>query len=233
MSKKINGASISIKNLSLNLGNTQILENINIDVKSGEIHSIIGPNGAGKTSLVRCILGQVPFEGSIEIDVEDKLILGYVPQSITYEKTLPITVEDFLMLCYQKSPAFLGVEHNNKKLFDEILDKVGLLEKKKRLMGNLSGGELQRLLLAQAIYPTPNLLILDEPFSGVDVVAEKYFVEIIKKLKDEGITILWINHNVRQVKDCADSVSCIKRHLCFSGKTDEVLNIQSIMNIYL
>lgn len=233
MSKKINGASINIKNLSLNLGNTQILENINIDVKSGEIHSIIGPNGAGKTSLVRCILGQVPFEGSIEIDVEDKLILGYVPQSIIYEKTLPITVEDFLMLCYQKSPAFLGVEHNNKKLFDEILDKVGLLEKKKRLMGNLSGGELQRLLLAQAIYPTPNLLILDEPFSGVDVVAEKYFVEIIKKLKDEGITILWINHNVRQVKDCADSVSCIKRHLCFSGKTDEVLNMQSIMNIYL
>ena len=109
--------------------------------------------------------------------------IGYVPQFIEFERSLPITVEDFLMLCYQRTPAFLGVTKKNKSYFDEILTEVGLQDKRKRLLGNLSGGELQRLLLAQAINPRPNLLILDEPFSGIDAIGEEYFMKVIKKLK--------------------------------------------------
>ena len=179
----IKGIQIEIKNLSLNLGNTHILNNINLLIKRGEINCIVGPNGGGKTSLIRCILGQVPYDGKIYLEYEENKKIGYVPQFIEFERSLPITVEDFLMLCYQRTPAFLGVTKKNKSYFDEILTEVGLQDKRKRLLGNLSGGELQRLLLAQAINPRPNLLILDEPFSGIDAIGEEYFMKVIKKLK--------------------------------------------------
>ena len=157
----VKGIQIDIKNLSLNLGNTSILENINLRIEKGKINCLIGPNGGGKTSLIRCILGQVPYDGQIVLSYEDNNKIGYVPQFLEFERNSPITVEDFLMLCYQTSPAFLGVCRKNRKYFSEILEEVGLTEKRKRLLGNLSGGELQRLLLAQAINPRPNLLILD------------------------------------------------------------------------
>ena len=183
----IKGIQIEIKNLSLNLGNTHILNNINLLIKRGEINCIVGPNGGGKTSLILCILGQVPYDGEIYLEYEENKKIGYVPQFIEFERSLPITVEDFLMLCYQRTPAFLGVTKKNKSYFDEILTEVGLQDKRKRLLGNLSGGELQRLLLAQAINPRPNLLILDEPFSGIDAIGEEYFMKVIKKLKKKEL----------------------------------------------
>lgn len=229
----INGAQIKICNLFLELGNTKILENINMTIKKGEIHCLIGPNGGGKTSLLRCLLGQVPYEGIIHLEYEDTKIFGYVPQVLDFERTLPITVEDFLSICYQNKPCFLGVSKAKKKYINNILDEVGLLEKRKRLLGNLSGGELQRLLLAQAINPRPNLLILDEPFAGIDGIGEKYFLDVIKKLKEEGITILWIHHNIKQVKDIADTVTCIKKSVQFTGDPKTELTDEKILSIYV
>ncbi|WP_067143047.1 metal ABC transporter ATP-binding protein [Oceanivirga salmonicida] len=228
-----NGITLKVKNLSLTLGNTHILENINLEIKSGEIHAIIGPNGGGKTSFLKCILGQVPYDGEIFIEYKDDKRIGYVPQVLDFERSLPITVEDFLCLCYQNKPSFLGPNKKNKELFKQILKEVGLEDKKKRLLGNLSGGELQRLLLAQSINPRPNLLILDEPFTGVDSVGEEYFIEIIKKLKDEGITIIWINHNINQVRKIADTVTCIKKQICFSCEKHEELSKEELLDIYL
>lgn len=229
----INGVDIDIKGLSLNISNTQILENINLSIKKGTIHCIIGPNGAGKTSLIRCLLGQLQFNGEIKISYEDNKNIGYVPQALFFEKSLPITVENFLSICFQKYPAFLGITKNKKEYFDKILDEVGLLEKKKRLLGNLSGGEMQRLLLAQAINPRPNLLILDEPFTGIDTLGEEYFINLIKSLKEEGVTILWIHHNISQVKEIADTVSCIKKTVKFSGDPKVELTDKRILEIYI
>lgn len=229
----IKGIQIEIKNLSLNLGNTHILNNINLLIKRGEINCIVGPNGGGKTSLIRCILGQVPYDGKIYLEYEENKKIGYVPQFIEFERSLPITVEDFLMLCYQITPAFLGVTKKNKSYFDEILTEVGLQDKRKRLLGNLSGGELQRLLLAQAINPRPNLLILDEPFSGIDAIGEEYFMKVIKKLKKEGITILWIHHNIKQVREMADTVTCIKKEVFFSGDPKTELTDERLLDIYV
>ncbi len=229
----IKGANLKIKNLSLSLGNTHILENINLDIKAGEIHAIIGPNGAGKTSFLKCILGQVAYTGDIYMEYEEDSRIGYVPQILDFEKTLPITVEDFLCFCYQTKPAFLGPNKKNKEFFKKILEEVGLENKSKRLLGNLSGGELQRLLLAQSINPRPNLLILDEAFSGIDTVGEEYFFKIMKKLKDEGLTIIWIHHNIKQVRKIADRITCIKKNVRFTCKKDEEISKDELLDIYL
>ncbi|RRD40456.1 metal ABC transporter ATP-binding protein [Leptotrichia sp. OH3620_COT-345] len=228
----MSGILIEIKNLTLTLSNTKILENINLTVEPGKIHCLVGPNGGGKTSLLKSILGQVPYEGEIFISYEKSKIIGYVPQYLDFEKTLPITVEDFLAIIYQKKPCFLGISRKYKKTVDELLRKMGMYEKRKRLVGNLSGGERQRLLLAQAIYPEPDLLILDEPFTGIDVLGEEYFKSVINNLKNKGITILWIHHNLKQVIEMADTVTCIKKEIQFSGDPKKVLDNDKILTVF-
>ena len=228
----MNGLEISIKNLNLVLSGNEILEDINLTVKAGEIHCLVGPNGVVKPSLLRCILGQMPFTGSIDMKYEKDKIIGYVPQVLDFERTLPITVEDFMAMTNQIKPCFLGISKKYKAEVDDLLKRLGVFEKKKRLLGNLSGGERQRVLLAQALFPKPNLLILDEPLTGIDKAGEDYFKEIIKELKNEGMTILWIHHNLTQVKELADTVTCIKKKMIFSGDPKEELKEDKIMRIF-
>ncbi|CAM3111590.1 metal ABC transporter ATP-binding protein [Streptobacillus felis] len=226
------GVELSLKNVSLNLGGNQILRNINLDIKSGEIHCIIGPNGGGKSSLIKCLLSLMPFEGEIKMSYDEEKVIGYVPQNLDFDKTLPITVEDFLTMIFQDRPSFLGPNSETKEKIDSVLRKIDMIHKKKRMLGSLSGGELQRVLLAQSLYPEPNLLILDEPFSGIDTVCETYFLEMIKKLKDEGVTIIWIHHNLKQVIEVADKVTCIKGTVIFSGVPKEEIVEERIFDIF-
>ena len=221
----MNGIEIQIKDLNLILSGSEILRNINLTVKSG-------PNGGGKTSFLRCVLGQMPFSGSIKMNYEEDKIIGYVPQVLDFERTLPITVEDFMAMTYQTRPCFMGISKKYKDEVDNLLRKLNVFEKKKRLLGNLSGGERQRVLLAQALFPKPNLLILDEPLTGIDKIGEDYFKNIIKELKEEGITILWIHHNLAQVRELADTVTCIKKEVIFSGDPKEELKEDKIMRIF-
>ena len=228
----MSGILIEIKNLTLTLSNTKILKNINLTVEPEKIHCLVGPNGGGKTSLLRSILGQVPYEGEIYISYDKTKIIGYVPQYLDFEKSLPITVENFLSIVYQQKPCFLGVSGKYRKTIDDLLKRIGMYEKKKRLVGNLSGGEKQRLLLAQAIYPEPDLLILDEPFTGIDKLGEDYFKSVIKDLKNKGVTILWIHHNLKQVIEMADTVTCIKKEIQFSGEPKKVLDEEKILTVF-
>jgi phosphonate C-P lyase system protein phnK len=228
----MSGILIEIKNLTLTLSNTKILKNINLTVEPGKIHCLVGPNGGGKTSLLRSILGQVPYEGEIYISYDKTKIIGYVPQYLDFEKSLPITVENFLSIVYQQKPCFLGVSGKYRKTIDDLLKRIGMYEKRKRLVGNLSGGEKQRLLLAQAIYPEPDLLILDEPFTGIDKIGEDYFKSVIKDLKNKGVTILWIHHNLKQVIEMADTVTCIKKEIQFSGEPKKVLDEEKILTVF-
>ena len=228
----MNGIEIQIKDLNLILSGNEILRNINLTVKSGEIHCLVGPNGGGKTSFLRCVLGQMPFSGSIKMNYKEDKIIGYVPQVLDFERTLPITVEDFMAMTYQTRPCFMGISKKYKDEVDNLLRKLNVFEKKKRLLGNLSGGERQRVLLAQALFPKPNLLILDEPLTGIDKIGEDYFKNIIKELKEEGITILWIHHNLAQVRELADTVTCIKKEVIFSGDPKEELKEDKIMRIF-
>ena len=117
----MNGLEISIKNLNLVLSGNEILEDINLTVKAGEIHCLVGPNGGGKTSLLRCVLGQMPFTGSIEMKYEKEKIIGYVPQVLDFERTLPITVEDFMAMTNQVKPCFLGLSKKCRPEIDNLL----------------------------------------------------------------------------------------------------------------
>ena len=124
---------------------------------------------------------------------------------------------------------------NSKKIKNDIynlLKELGIYEKRKRLLGKLSGGERQRVLLAQALYPLPKLLILDEPLTGIDKLGEMYFKKIIEELKNKGVTILWIHHNLRQVREMADVVSCIRGNVLFTGDPKVELTDDKILRIF-
>lgn len=228
----IEGIGIKFQDVSLTLGGNQILENINFEVKKGTIHCIIGPNGGGKSSLIKCILSLLPYEGDILLEYEKEKIIGYVPQNIQFDRTLPITVYDFLNISFSNKPCFLNAKKNIEEVIDNLLIKIGMKDKKYRKIGSLSGGELQRVLLIQALYPKPNLLILDEPLSGIDALGEEYFFKIMQELRSQGVTVLWVHHNLKQIKDMADKVTCIKCGLEFSGNPEIEITKERIFEIF-
>jgi zinc transport system ATP-binding protein len=218
------GPAIRVERVSLALGNTQILDGVTFAVAAGEVHCLIGPNGGGKTSLVRALLGQMPHSGEIAIEWGDGRTVGYVPQALDFDKTLPVTVDDFMaMICQRRRPAFLGLSRANRALADAALERVALVGKRKRKLGSLSGGERQRVLFAQALIPPPGLLVLDEPMTSMDEVGAERFATLIRNLARDGVTVLWIAHDLAQVREMADSVTCINRRVLFSGPPREVL----------
>jgi zinc transport system ATP-binding protein len=218
------GPEILFEHVSLALGLTNILIDVNLKIRSGEIHCLIGPNGGGKTSLIRCLLGQMPHLGSISIAWGENRTIGYVPQALDFDRTLPVTVDDFMALVCQKHRAvFIGLSKRNRALARAALDRVGLRGKRRRKLGSLSGGERQRVLFAQALLPPPALLVLDEPMTSMDEVGAERFATLIREVAAEGVTVLWIAHDLAQVRAMADSVTCVNRTVLFSGEPRSVL----------
>ena len=218
------GPGIRFEHVGLALGGTQIQHDVNFSIAPGTIHCVIGPNGGGKTSLIRSILGQMPHTGSIAISWGDNRTIGYVPQALDFDKTLPVTVNDFMaMVCQKTRPAFIGLSKANRVRAGAALDRVGLVGKSKRKLGSLSGGERQRVLFAQALIPEPGLLVLDEPMASMDEIGAERFVEVIQELAREGVTVVWIAHDLAQVRELASGVTCINRTALFSGPPSEVL----------
>lgn len=226
------GPSVVFENMGLTLGNTEILKNINFCIEPGELHYIIGPNGGGKTSLIRSLLGQMPHRGTIRIDWQENRTLGYVPQSLNFDTTLPITVEDFLVMNITMQPAFFRPRSKVRGHIAELLAKVGMEGKLKRPFGQLSGGERQRILLAQALYPEPAMLILDEPSTGLDRVGANIMKELLGELRTRGVTIIVIHHDLVEVRENGDKVSCINRALLFTGKPAEELSSEKILGVF-
>jgi zinc transport system ATP-binding protein len=218
------GPSIRFEHVGLALGGAQILRDVDFSVAAGEIHCLIGPNGGGKTSLIRSLLGQMPHTGTISVSWGDDRTIGYVPQGLDFDKTLPVTVDDFMaVVCQKHRPAFIGLSRKNRPRAQAALGRVGLLDKNKRKLGSLSGGERQRVLFAQALIPEPALLVLDEPMTSMDEVGADRFVELIKQLSSEGVTVIWIAHDLAQVRALAANVTCINRTVLFSGPPSKVL----------
>lgn len=230
---QIKGPGVSFTDVCLTLGNTSILEDVSFTIDPGSIHCLIGPNGGGKTSLMRSLLGQMPHSGEIAItSKDDNVVIGYVPQILEFDHTLPITVDDFMAMVCQNRPAFTGIKKEIKPHISKILEKVGLTKKRKRTMGQLSGGERQRLLLAQALIPQPNFLILDEPMTGLDKNGAKMLYDVLDWLKSNGTTIFLIHHDLKEVKAMADNVTCINKKVLFSGIPSEVLLPEQIIEAF-
>jgi len=226
------GPSIVFDNVGLALGATRILENVSFRVDEGSIHCIVGANGGGKTSLIRSLLGQMPHTGRIVIHWNDNRTIGYVPQSLDFDRTLPITVRDFMAMTCQKRPVFLGVSRAQRGLIEAALEQVGLKDKWRYRLGDLSGGERQRVLFAQALIPEPALLVLDEPMTGLDLTGKKIIEQAITDFAEAGGTVLWINHDIVQVGEMATAMTYIDRHVRLNGRPGEVLTSGAALQLF-
>ena len=218
------GPRVTFRNMGLRLGATEILQDVSFGVEPGQLHCVIGPNGGGKTSLIRSLLGQMPHSGEIRIDWDGGTRIGYVPQVLEFDRQLPMTVDDFMAIVSQDRMAILGIARSKRRAVDEALAVVGMTDKRRRRMGELSGGERQRVLFAQALIPPPDLLVLDEPLAGIDAIGAGIIAALVKELRDRGTTIIWIHHDLAEVRRMADCVTCIERTVRFSGPPDEVLS---------
>ncbi|PCJ38339.1 MAG: manganese transporter [Cellvibrionales bacterium] len=235
----MSGPSIQCQQLGLRLGGVEILSAIDLTIPAAEIHCVIGPNGGGKTSFVRSLLGQMPHSGKVEITWDSapgskqKNTIGYVPQFLDFDKSLPISVYDFMaMICNTSRPAFAGFSRGKRELTETALERVGLKGKSKTQLGNLSGGERQRMLFAQALIPQPELLILDEPMTSLDNRGEEIFLSLIEELRSQGVTIIWIAHDLQQVRELASTISCINRTLVYAGPPQPFLDSDEAAKLF-
>lgn len=219
------GPAIIVDNLSLYLGANRILSDMQFSIAAGSLHCFIGPNGGGKTSTARCLLGQMPHTGTIRFDWQGGKpgTIGYVPQLIEMERTLPLTIDNFMTAISQNRPAFMGTHKRVKAAIDDALERVGLTAKRRLMIGSLSGGERQRLLFAQALVPAPDLLVLDEPMTSLDEGGARLFEQLITSLNAAGTTVLWINHDLAQVARLADAITVIDKCVLAHGPTATTL----------
>lgn len=228
-----------INNIGVKFGKEVILKNINIHVHCGELTVIIGRNGAGKSTLLKAILGEIHHTGNITfVDQKDNLTkrikIGYVPQSINIEKSMPTTVYDMFASCICHVPVWLK---KDKKIYEEIKEHLKVFGADKLIdksIGDLSGGELQRVLISIATKPTPNLLILDEPVSGIDKNGIRDFYEIINKLKTEyDMSIILVSHDLELANKYADKVILLDKEVIKEGTPDEVFNSLEFKNRFM
>ena len=226
------GPSIDFKKVSLNLGNTQVLEDVSFSITPGTIHCIIGANGGGKTSLIRSMLGQMPHTGKIEINWSENRTVGYVPQYLEFDKTLPVSVIDFLTMATQRRPAFLGQSKQQRKKIIELLENFGLSNKRNDKLGSLSGGERQRAIFAQAFMPAPSLLVLDEPMTGLDVAGGLMLLNVVRQFAADGGTVVWINHDIAQVNDVAHQLTYVNKTIMLDGTPREVLQSGTAQKLF-
>ena len=198
---------ITADHICVRYGAEEVLHDISLSVQPGEIVTILGPNGSGKSTLLRALLGIVPAaEG--RITRQPGLKIGYVPQRLTIDRTLPITTRRFLSLPARVSDAQA----------DEALARVGMAGQGAEQMVTLSGGQLQRVLLARALLGQPQLLMLDEPTSGLDQPGEAAFYRLIEEVRREtGAAVLMISHDLHVVMAASDRVICLNGHICCEG----------------
>jgi len=228
------GPALAFDEVSLVLGGARLLDRVRLRIAPGTLHCVIGPNGAGKTSLLRCLLGQMPHTGSVRQHWPTAPgVIGYVPQTLDFDRTLPIAVEDFLALIGQERPAFLGASRARRPELAAALAAVGLTAKRHTALGKLSGGELKRLLLAQALSPRPALLVLDEPMNHLDAAGIALATAVFADLRREGATILCCLHDLAQVRALADAVTCLNAgRVVFSGSPAAVLTPDNILKAF-
>ena len=198
---------VSVANLHLRIGETTILENVDLDISAGEILTIIGPNGAGKTTLIRVLLGLLRHDSG-EVRRKEGLSVGYLPQAFEVDPSLPLTVRRLLRLTQKPS----------HEQMEESLEEVGVGNLLDHPVQSLSGGEGQRVLLARALLRNPDLLVLDEPIQNVDVNGQIELYRLIAKIRDDrGCGVIMISHDLHLVMAFTDRVVCLNKHVCCSG----------------
>ncbi len=213
---------LEVSAVDLVLGQRLLLEKVNFKIGSGEILTIIGPNGAGKTTLLRVALGlQKPTHGTVTRRPE--LTVGYMPQRLHLDPTFPLTVKRFLAL---------ACNNDHAKVLS-LLAEVGVAHVVDSAVQTLSGGELQRVLLARALVREPEILVLDEPVQGVDVHGQVELYQLISRIREQrGCAVLMVSHDLHLVMAATDQVLCLNRHICCSGTPESVTNDPAFAELF-
>ena len=219
--------AVAFEDVSVTIGGVRILESVSAQVPTGSSTAIIGPNGAGKTTLLLALLGQIPFSGSIRFATDrsgQAPRLGYVPQRLEFDRGLPLTVMEFMVMGQQRLPLWLGVRRRQRREALAMLEAVKADHLAGRRLGALSGGELQRVLLALALEQRPEVVILDEPAAGVDVRGEQLLCELLERFRrEQGFTQLMVSHDLSVVAAHATHVICLNRRVTGEGPTQSTL----------
>jgi|WetSurMetagenome_2_1015567.scaffolds.fasta_scaffold108350_1 zinc transport system ATP-binding protein len=229
--------AIHFKEISVAADGLKILDGINASIPASSVTALIGPNGAGKTTLLKVILGKIRFSGKlIFADSAGNQIapnFGYVPQNMRFDRGLPVTVLDFLVMPYRSRPLWLGKKRAIVELALEHLNLVEAGHLSNRPLGKLSGGELQRVLLASALTGKPDLLLLDEPVSGIDISGEKLFCDLLDSIqKFRQFTMVIVSHDLSIVSNHADYVLCLNKKIICQGKTGDILTPENLQTVF-
>ena len=228
---------LKLQRVSVRIGSDLILKDVDLHVHCGQMVALIGPNGAGKSTLLKTILGEREYEGTITFaeagNFSHKPRIGYVPQSPGFDPSDPVSVADLFACCMSSRPAFLGLSRAMRKKVLECLDRVHAQDLIDKRIGTLSGGELQRVLLALALEPMPNILILDEPLSGVDVEGMVTLMDMLDEIrKTYDLSILMTTHDFSMLPRFADQVVLVDHGIICRGKPEEVLDSEDFNRIF-
>lgn len=228
---------LRVQNVSITIGKDSVLRNVDLHLHCGQMVALIGPNGAGKSTLLKALLGEREYDGVIVFSVPGqrrvKARIGYVPQSPAFDPADPLSVADLFACCLSRRPAFLGLGKTARELVLECLERVhgeDLIDKR---VGTLSGGELQRVLLALALEPMPNILILDEPLSGVDIEGMTNLMDMLDEIrKTYDLSILMTTHDFSMLPKYADQVYLIDHEVKAKGEPKEVLSSEAFRTAF-
>ena len=228
---------LKVTDLGVQFGGEEVLHDVSFHLHCGEIVALIGPNGAGKSSLFRTILGQVPHTGTIEFQRaggdKTRPLIGYVPQSPSFDRGDPVSVLDFFAAAVDHYPVFLPIPKALRRRVTACLERVhgeGLIDKR---LGALSGGELQRVLLALALEPVPHILILDEPLSGVDIDGERQLLDMLDEIRTRfDLSILLSTHDFATLDQYADKVILLKSQVLQVGTPAQVLSSPEFQAVF-
>lgn len=227
-----------IGNFGVTQGNTVILKDVNLHIHCGELTAIIGPNGAGKSTLLKALLGELSHTGDLQYvhaksQSSQTPIMGYVPQSLNLDSTSPTSVMDLFLACRSAYPTWLV---RRKKEVDKVKERLSVVKADHlidRRIGSLSGGELQRVLLALALEPIPDLLLLDEPVSGIDQSGIELFYQTVSAVrKAYDLSIILISHDMDMVRRYADRVILLNQTVLKAGTPSEVLDSQIFSEVF-
>ena len=223
--------AIEIKNLTVAYGENIALEDFNLDVEIGSLMALVGPNGAGKSTLIKTILKFLKqITGEIKINGKN---LAYVPQRNSVDWDFPTTLFDVVeMGYYGRVGLFKRVNKEEKAKVLKAIEQVGMLDFKDRQISELSGGQQQRAFIARALVQEADIYLMDEPFQGVDSTTEKSIVDILKKLKSDGKTLLVVHHDLQTVPTYFESVTFINKTVIASGKVKEAFTQENIEMTY-
>ena len=223
--------AIEIKNLTVAYGENIALEDFNLDVEIGSLMALVGPNGAGKSTLIKTILKFLKqITGEIKINRKN---LAYVPQRNSVDWDFPTTLFDVVeMGCYGRVGLFKRVNKEEKAKVLKAIEQVGMLDFKDRQISELSGGQQQRAFIARALVQEADIYLMDEPFQGVDSTTEKSIVDILKKLKSDGKTLLVVHHDLQTVPTYFETVTFINKTVIASGKVKEAFTQENIEMTY-